>query len=473
MIINRFLKKTGEVPAFSANQIRESFWGIGFEKLDRNVFDPEKAYDKLAAIGVKYIRLQSGWMRTESVKGVYDFAWLDAIVDNLIKRGMIPWMCLCYGNPLYGGQAEVVYGAVGCPPIKTQEEREAWHRYVAAVTAHFKGRVSMYEVWNEPDGEWCWKHGVNGTEYGEFLKATAAAIREGDPDAKVLGGAMCGSSWNWLDAALKTGAGECMDYFSYHGYTPNELGQPQRIRSLRALLHKYGLDHVQLIQGETGSPSRDDGYGALHNGAWTQERQAKVLLRLMFQHMALGVKFSSYFTTVDMIEALNGTVGNKASYLDYGYFGVLSADFDENGFSTGEYSPKISYRALQTIAAMFREMPEVTNDVLVFACELAVSPRTFRMAEDLGKQTQVMFRRADGSAAFVYWHPSDPLINSVDTVMDVLVMEEGEMRLVDLMDGTIYELSDEMVTVNEDGSRVIKGLPLRDHPLALVFGNFF
>ena len=95
------------------------------------------------------------------------------------------------------------------------------------------------------------------------------------------------------------------------------------------------------------------------------------------------------------------------------------------------------------------------------------------MAEDLGKQTQVMFRRADGSAAFVYWHPSDPLINSVDTVMDVLVMEEGEMRLVDLMDGTIYELSDEMVTVNEDGSRVIKGLPLRDHPLALVFGNFF
>lgn len=473
MISNCFLRKVGEVSACSADQIKESFWGIGFEKLDRNVFDPEKAYDKLAAIGVKHIRIQSGWMRTESVKGVYDFAWLDSIVDNLIARGMKPWMCVCYGNALYGGQAADVYGAVGCPPIKTQEERDAWYRYIVAVTAHFKGRVSMYEVWNEPDGEWCWKHGVNGAEYGEFLKATASAIREGDPEAKVLGGAMCCSDWNWLNAVLETGAGASMDYFSYHGYTPNELGQPQRIKSIRALLHKHGLDHVQLIQGETGSPSRDDGYGALHFGAWTQERQAKVLLRLMFQHIALGVVFSSYFTTVDMIEALNGKVGDKASYLDYGYFGVLSADFDEDGFSTGEYSPKISYRALQTIAAMFREMPEVTDDVLVFAQELAVSPRTFRMAENLANQTQVMFRRADGSSAFVYWNPSDPLINSVDNVMDVLVQEPGEMRLVDLMDGTIYEMKPGMVTVNEDGSRAIKGLPLRDYPLALVFGNFF
>ena len=46
-----------------------------------------------------------------------------------------------------------------------------------------------------------------------------------------------------------------------------------------------------------------------------------------------------------MIEALNGTVGNKQSYLDYGYFGVLNADFDENGFATGDYSPKPAYYA--------------------------------------------------------------------------------------------------------------------------------
>ena len=56
---------------------------------------------------------------------------------------------------------------------------------------------------------------------------------------------------------------------------------------------------------------------------------------------------------MDMIEALNGVAGQKASYLDYGYFGVLGADFDENGISVGTYYKKKSYYALQNIASVF------------------------------------------------------------------------------------------------------------------------
>ena len=62
------------------------------------MFDPEKAYDKVAAIGVKWVRIQSGWARTEKEKGVYDFRWLDSIVDNLLARGLKPRMCLCCGD---------------------------------------------------------------------------------------------------------------------------------------------------------------------------------------------------------------------------------------------------------------------------------------------------------------------------------------------------------------------------------------
>ena len=85
----------GKLPQKTSLDIPFSKIGIGFEKLDRAVFDPEKAYDKVARIGIKKIRLQSGWQRTEKEKGVYDFAWLDDIVDNLIRRGMEPWLCLC------------------------------------------------------------------------------------------------------------------------------------------------------------------------------------------------------------------------------------------------------------------------------------------------------------------------------------------------------------------------------------------
>ena len=98
-------KKIGTVTPVSASQVTKSTFGLGFEKLDRGVFDPEKAYDKVAALGVKWIRILSGWARTEKQKGVYDFEWLDSIVDNLIERNLTPWMCLSYGNGLYSERA--------------------------------------------------------------------------------------------------------------------------------------------------------------------------------------------------------------------------------------------------------------------------------------------------------------------------------------------------------------------------------
>ena len=39
-------KKIGEVPPVSAREAGNTVWGLGFEKLDRAVFDPEKAYDE-------------------------------------------------------------------------------------------------------------------------------------------------------------------------------------------------------------------------------------------------------------------------------------------------------------------------------------------------------------------------------------------------------------------------------------------
>jgi hypothetical protein len=120
------LKKVGTIKPKSSKDIQFSRISLGFEKLDRNVFDPEKAYDKVAECGVKKARIQSGWQRTEKEKGVYDFAWLDSVVDNLIAIGVEPWLCLCYGNDLYTEMAKVHFGAVGCVPIHSEEEKQAW-----------------------------------------------------------------------------------------------------------------------------------------------------------------------------------------------------------------------------------------------------------------------------------------------------------------------------------------------------------
>ena len=149
------LKKIGEIEPVASKDVKKSKLGLGFEKLDRDVFDPEKAYPYVAQTGAKWIRIQSGWARTEKVKGEYDFAWLDSIVDNLLKIGTMPWICLCYGNGLYDEEAAKIFGAVGIPPVKTQEQKDAWYNYVYALVSRYKERgVERFEVWNEPDGIW-------------------------------------------------------------------------------------------------------------------------------------------------------------------------------------------------------------------------------------------------------------------------------------------------------------------------------
>ena len=486
------LKKIGEVKKFASKEIDHSRMGIGFEKLDRMAFDPENAYDKVAAVGVKWVRIQSGWARTEKEKGVYSFDWLDSIVDNLVDRGLKPWICLCYGNGLYNERAAKVFGAVGCPP-QTEEECAAWSRYVTAVVKRYKGKVDWYEVWNEPDGVWCWKHGPSGAEYGELVKLTAAAVKQGDPEAKVIGGSQCAFSLEWLSAMLETGAAEVMDGYTYHNYLAHEEILPAMVRGLSALVHWYN-PKIKIIQGETGAQSRSDGCGALRGGAWTQLKQAKFMARHTITDFQNNVMFCSYFSCLDMMEALNGTVGDTASYRDFGYFGILGADFDGNGKATGSYSPKLSYRTLQTLASVFREDFELADLPVI------LSPRDSRRI--LGQEelachfTQVGFSKPNGSYALAYWKPTDLLTETYDSTITVNTAAiPGKPRLVDLLDGSVYEIPDSMIQRSTPAKKIdldgtvteipeeqtfdprlnnywFHHLPVRDYPLLLTFGDF-
>ena len=464
-------KKIGEVPPVSAREAGDTVWGLGFEKLDRAVFDPEKAYDKVAELGVRHIRIQSGWARSEKTKGIYEFEWLDEIVNNLIQRGLEPWICLCYGNGLYDEAARKVFGAVGCPPIQTEQQRQAWSNYVTALTAHYRGQVSRYEIWNEPDGLWCWKHGVSGAEYGEFAKATAAAIHKGDPDAEVIGGAVCLYNFSWLTEMFETGVAESLDAISYHAYLPDEFRGIANVRSLKSLSLRYN-PKLRFIQGETGTQSREGGAGALHEGAWTPEKQAKFLARMLLIHFAEGVEINSYFSCLDMIEALNGKVGEKASYLDYGYFGVLGAEFDADGRSTGEYRPKPAYRTLQTLAAIFRGELIAEELPVRLLCD-QLSPRLMRNDDSEKNELLTFGYRKKQGAGFVYWKPVELLTTTyASTIFLEVAGVEGEPRLVDLLDGTIYAIPESAIEITGKNSRRFLHLPLRDYPLLLSFGNF-
>ena len=464
------LSIVGKVTPLHSSQIGVSRLGIGFEKLDRAVFDPAKAYDKLADIGVKYVRIQSGWARTEKQEGQYDFLWLDDIVENLASRGLKPWICLCYGNALYTPEAAKYFGAVGCPPTNSAEALAAWQKYVATLVTRYRGTVSMYEVWNEPDGQWCWKDGPSGAEYGQFVKDTAQAIRPEDPEAWVLGGSLCLRDLKFADDALRAGMAESIDALTFHEYTPTEKTLGERVRALRALCDSYRLG-IHIIQGESGSQSDSRGAGAMHGAQWTPRRQAKQLLRHALADLISGVLFTSYFSCMDMIEALNGLAGDKNTYLDYGYFGVLGADFDENGFASGEYTPKPSYYAYRNLCALLAEDPAPTE--LPVLMQKLSSPRLLGQDYYDMNMFRVGFKRPNSSTALAYWHAADLLTEEFEsTVSFQIAGQRPEMHLVDPMDGAVHVIPASICTWQSDSCVLISNIPIRDYPLFIVFGDF-
>lgn len=469
----------GALPHFDAKDVAFSRLGVGFEKLDRDVFNPEPAYDLVAAIGVKRVRLQSGWMKTEKVEGVYDFAWLDRIVDNLIARGMEPWLCLCYGNPLYTELAKPVFGAVGCPPIVTEQEQNAWIAYVKATVEHFHGRIGLYEIWNEPDCNYSWRHCENEVkdydkdayEYGIFASATARAIKEVDSAAKVIGFALAhtrANGFSFAEIALSTGLYRYVDYVSYHSYSAHDEERCQRVKALQTLVQSFN-PNIKLIQGESGCQSRSDGAGALKRMAWTEEKQQKLLLRILVRDLHCGVEFTSYFSSLDMVEALRGRLADKASYMDYGYFGVLRADFDENGRGTGNYTKKPSYYALSALASLMQG--DVQPQHIAYSKECLPSVRV--NGNDCTDSTVEVygFRLEDGRRVVIYWN-NVPILTSTyeGTVSLAIYGQKGVApKVCDLRNGNLYDLPAEMWEKSGAQGVLLKNLPLTDCPIALIF----
>lgn len=315
----------GRTPSRHSRDISKSALGIGFETLDRGSFDPEWTYELLGQTGVKWARCGTGWMKCEPEKGRFDFAWLDRIVDSLRAQGIEPWFQLGWGHPEYTPcakfDAEIaqakqtnakVYGwargYVGEAPWYHGEEAMAgWKRFVRALARHFKGRVRVWEVWNEPGAFWrennkvAWrKYGVSkaARDFAEFMRETSAEVRAEIPDAK-MSFDLARLSSGWVPALANARIGEFIDIYNYHGYEPYpEAALDSMFTQLRTLFRRPDGTPLEIWQGESGRAT-----GKANNGVIlpTEYSQARFIARRVTTDIAHGAAVSSIFTASDFI----------------------------------------------------------------------------------------------------------------------------------------------------------------------------
>jgi hypothetical protein len=147
-------------------------------------------FDRAGELGVKWTRFLAVWPTIEREKGRYDFSSLDEPVNAARAHGITPFVCISNGNKLYSGTIpnpdpnwRLIYGVKPAPPILDDAAMAAWLRYVDAVIAHAKDRVTHWEIWNEPNHYAYWGGPPDAASYGKLVRLTAARIRAAQPDA--------------------------------------------------------------------------------------------------------------------------------------------------------------------------------------------------------------------------------------------------------------------------------------------------
>jgi beta-glucosidase/6-phospho-beta-glucosidase/beta-galactosidase len=159
----------GKIKPRHAHEIQSSKISIGAEMMDRDYTIYANWQDFLGPLGVKKARIQSGWAKCEKENGVYDWAWLDEIISDMVNQGIEPWIDLCYGNPVYPGGGGTTLQQKALPHSK--EALNGWERYVSAIVQRYKHHVNEWEIWNEPNYE------IDPNQFGQFVVRTAKAIK--------------------------------------------------------------------------------------------------------------------------------------------------------------------------------------------------------------------------------------------------------------------------------------------------------
>lgn len=461
------LKELGSLRCRNSREIADSPVSIGFECLDRELFDPEKCYEPLAQSGVKWARCQTGWSRCETEKGVYDFRWLDRVVDRLRSDGIQPWFNVGFGNKLY---MQNIYSeaAVGCVPLYYGEEAwRAWCNYIRALSRHFAGRVQYFEIWNESNISNFWQpRKADPLEYAKLVSATGKIIREEVKNAKI-GACVSGSYSPFVAEFLSSGVAKELDFFSIHPYCIQpELEFRNHVQAIRRTLKRAGAEQLEIWQGESGFASWFPEKHWLSPAVFSSERnQAVWQLRRYVTDMACGLKLSSFFQMADMMgkdyKVGNETRKNPARH------GIL------NGLT---YTPKQSYFTLQRLATIFSGG---TRPAQMFTqTTLRAMPRGKRESRliDLGVTVNTFER--NGYPVVSYHLAEDMQFGFPGMGNFELTLHAPELKaiqkpvLLDPLSGKIYDVKTFWKN-DEERWFCFQKLPLTDFPLLLTDRSVF
>ncbi len=419
---------------------------VGCEVLDRDYTDYDEYKTYLPALGIRKIRLQAGWAKTEKVKGVYDFSWLDHIIDDALSRGLEIWLQTSYGNPVYEGGGTINLG--GGVPV-SEEAKAAWDRWVESMARRYLGKVHEWEIWNEPD----LSAQISAEAIADINVRTARIIKSIDSNAKIAGLAFCVLDpkllTECLDLIRDAGALDLFHWISYHGYAYRPEDSYHGVEKFRKIISGYS-DRILLRQGENGAPSKGHMGGALDDYDWTELSQAKWDLRRLAGDHGHDVE-SSVFSIIDMAYP----PGENEYVTKLNVKGLIESTPDKKAVR-----PKLAYHAVRNYASLFnRFLARVRNPEI-------------KVIGD-GSWSRYMYRDARGIPSVLVWNDASAPLNTNDMVPVTVSVPDAvfdDPVWIDILSGEIYEIPDGNC-IRKGGGCKLENVPVYDSPIVITDKN--
>ncbi|MUT73061.1 hypothetical protein GOM41_21630 [Pseudomonas stutzeri] len=173
--------------------------------------DPSgRAYAMMRDAGITSVRTDAHWAYVERQPNQLKIepSW-QRYLKETARHGLSTQFILGYGNQHHGD---------GEKP-RSEPVRAAYNRYVDFVTENLKGQVAYYEIWNEWDVENP-RDPAFTQDYARLIADAAGIIRQRDPAATVLAGAVTsqGIESGFALRLLENGLMQSVDGLSLHPY---------------------------------------------------------------------------------------------------------------------------------------------------------------------------------------------------------------------------------------------------------------
>jgi polysaccharide biosynthesis protein PslG len=202
------------------------------------------------------------WPYVETSKGNFNWTSLDAFVDEANARGVSFIYTSIYVPPWAAADPSSCFDYAYQTSVCTSTVTNIvdWQNFVTALVTRYKGRIQVYELWNEPSCTCTFTGTV--AQLAALTQAEHDIIRSIDPAALIIGPTMQGYESAYLASYFAAGGTTDIDAVTMHS-SPNpdndnaEFMMGSVTTGIQSVMKEYGLSSKPLWNTENDWGNND------------------------------------------------------------------------------------------------------------------------------------------------------------------------------------------------------------------------